>query len=406
MTRPPRRYDGLTLTVLILILMAVHAARAQEAAGEGEWIDLEPLREARAAAPAPAAPKAPAPAARLGSQPSAPAAPVPVAEAPAAKPAAADRPPLELPRRFIWKGAPTELGRVGYVYLGDFYFVEERDLAKAELCYTYALKPWPECGPIQTRLELLSLFMGDWLRTAASMQVGFDQGAPPPVVQDYGLTPQSPLLSNDEEDVPPVPAILFRQALGQARQLELSPEDDPARSFLVGRLLAFLGEREEAIRALGPVALASDEEASPWNFQAASQRAALYLANWQPELAYMNLLRARDLVGEHPLLMQRIAALEAEMALAALPGAGEPTQVSVRILGQQGQGRWILSPPAADFAGRVEVAAVGGQAPAGFKPHLLYRGRDYWLMTAPLGSGAPSWKAGTKVTLSGARRDG
>jgi hypothetical protein len=402
MNRSPRRHEGLKLTLLVLALMAVRAARAQE--GEGEWIDLEPLREARAAAPAAAAP-VPAPAAKPRAKAPA-AAPAAVADEPAAKPAPADRPPIELPRRFIWKGAPTVLGRVGYVYLGDFYFVEERDVAKAELCYAYALKAWPECGPIQTRMELLSLFMGDWLRTAASMQVGFDQGAPPPVVQDYGLTPESPLLSDAEEDVPPVPAILFRQALGQARQLELTADDEPARSFLVGRLLAFLGEREEAIRVLGPVALADDEEAGPWNFQAASQRAALYLAGWQPELAYMNLLRARDLVGEHPLLMERLAALEAEMALSVLPGEGEQAQAVVRILGQQGQGRWILSPPRERFAGRVEVAAVGGEAPAGFTPHLLYRGRDYWLMTAPLGNAGSSWKPGTKVTLTGARRDG
>ncbi len=403
MTRSSRRHDGLTLTLLILVLMAARIARAQGGGAEGEWIDLEPLREARTATPATAAPAATAPAGKAKAP--AVAAPAATPEPAAVKPAA-DRPPVELPRRFIWKGAPTELGRVGYVYLGDYYYVEERDPAKAELCYEYALKPWPECGPIQTRLELLSLFTGDWLRAAASMQVGFDQSAPPPVLQDYGLTRESPLLSNDEEDVPAVPAILFRQALGQARQLELAPEDEPARSFLVGRLLAFLGEREEAIRVLGPVALAGDEEAGPWNFQAASQRAALYLANWQPELAYMNLLRARDLVGEHPLLMQRIAALEEEMALAALPGAGTQAQAIVRILGRQGQGRWILSPPGEAFAGRVEVAAVGGEAPAGFKPHLLYRGRDYWLMTAPLGSGAPNWEAGTKVTLIGSRREG
>jgi len=388
MIRLPR---PLAVTLFVLTLLAVRSAHAQS--GEGEWIDLEPLREARSQTPAktpPAARPAPAPA------------PQPAAPAKAAEPApgpAADRPPLELPRRFIWKGAPTTLGRVGYVYLGDFYFVEERDLAKAELCYEYALKPWPECGPIQTRLELLSLFLGDWLRAAESMQVGFDQGAPPPVVQDYGLDAASPLLSDEESDVPPVPAILFRQALGQARQLALAPEDEPARSFLVGRLLAFLGERDEAIRALGPVAL--DDEAAPWNFQAASQRAALYLAAWRPELAYLNLLRAQELVGEHPLLLQRLESLERETALAALPGGGEPIEVVVRILGQQGQGRWILSPPELRLSGRVEVAAVAGQAPTAAKPNLIYRGDDYWLMAAPLGASAPDWKAGAKVTLRG-----
>lgn len=395
MIRLPRRVDPLAVTLFVLALLAVRAAHAQS--GEGEWIDLEPLREAQSQGPAKTPPAIkPAPAAKPAARPAAKVAPA--AEAPAPKPAA-DRPPLELPRRFIWKGAPTTLGRVGYVYLGDFYFVEERDLAKAELCYEYALKPWPECGPIQTRLELLSLFLGDWLRAAESMQVGFDQGAPPPVVQDYGLDASSPLLSDDESDVPPVPAILFRQALGQARQLELPPDDEPARSFLVGRLLAFLGERDEAIRVLGPVAL--DDEASPWNFQAASQRAALYLAAWRPELAYLNLLRAKELVGEHPLLMQRLGVLEREMALAALPGGGEPIEVVVRILGQQGQGRWILSPPELRLSGRVEVAAIGGQAPTAAKPNLIYRGDDYWLMAAPLGASAPDWKAGAKVTLRG-----
>ena len=362
----------LALTAVLLALLASSLAVAGD---EGEWIDLATLKEAEVHTDA-EVPPAPA---------SVPVEPL-AAEAPSttagAAPPAEDPPPLELPRRFHWQGELRELGRAGYVYLGDYYAVEERDYAKAETCFTYALRAWPQCGPIQTRMDLLSLFTGDWLRAAESMQVGFDQGAPPRVTQDYGIDASSPLLSAREADVPAVPAILFRNALAQARQLAVTPDQAAPRDFLVGRLLAFLGDQEEAIRVLGPVALDEDGTAAPWNFQAASQRAALYLESWQPELAYVNLLQARDLAGEHPVLMDRIASLEAEMALQAAPGPGAMAQAVVRILGRQGQGRWILSVPDLDFDGRVMVAQVGPTALPEDEilvPQLLYRGREYWL---------------------------
>jgi hypothetical protein len=83
--------------------------------------------------------------------------------------------------------------------------------------------------------------------------------------------------------------------------------------------------------------------------------------------------------------------------------------VVVSILGRQGQGRWILSAPELDFAGRVDVAAVAGEPLAEeqiLAPQLLYRGRDYWLMAAPLGSDVQDWEAGVTVTLVGARQSG
>lgn len=387
----------ITLAVLLASLLVPSAASAGD---DGEWIDLATLKQASVhsdaelpPSPAPVTTQAPAPEA--------------TAKAPAAP--AQDPPPLELPHRFHWQGELRELGRVGYVYLGDYYAVEERDFGKAETCYEYALRPWPECGPIQTRLELLSLFTGDWLRAAESMQVGFDQGAPPRVTQDYGIDASTPLTSSKEADVPAVPAILFRNALVQARQVEATPDQEAPRGFLVGRLLAFLGETEAAIEALGPVALDEDETAAPWNFQAASQRAAMYLEAWQPELAYVNLLQAEALAGEHPVLMDRIAALERDMALVAAPGEGDTATVVVSILGRQGQGRWILSPPDLDFDGRVDVAAVAGQTLGEeqvLSPQLLYRGHDYWLMAAPLGSDVQAWEAGATVTLVGARSRG
>ena len=47
-----------------------------------------------------------------------------------------------------------------------------------------------------------------------------------------------------------------------------------------GLVLAVLGQLE----ALGPVALDEDETAAPWNFQAASQRAAKLASSATPQL--------------------------------------------------------------------------------------------------------------------------
>lgn len=409
-----------TALLMIILIAAVGAANAQE----GEWIDLEPLRtdgKAEAdvkAAPEPDVDSDPAPPMEFVEypDPEPDGASVVVSESVAvADPvptetdtdtdmdteesvAAGNPPPLNLPHRFRWQGREAPLGRVGYVYLGDYYLVEERDFEKAEVCYRYALEPWPDCGPIQTRLELLSLFTGDWVRAAESMQVGFDDGVPPLVAGEYGIEESSPILSNRRDEVPPVPAINFRLALAHARQIDVEPDFEPARSFLAGRLLAHLGEYDTAIGALSEVAL--DETAEPWNFQAAGQRAALYLERWQPELAYVNLLRAKELVGEHPVLMDRLATLRDEMTLQVADGPGDAASAVVRILARQDQGRWIISAPDLAFEGHVRVAGVAGES-AATSPHLLYRGRDYWVMVLPLGSPEPDWSEGTRVTLRG-----
>jgi len=412
----------LTALLMILLISTAVASRAQE----GEWIDLEPLRggdSEEAVKPDPTAvPEAempddaePAPPMEFFAYPDPdpdqdPELVVEIASEPEAKPApveeevtAANPPPLNLPHRFHWQGREAPLGRVGYVYLGDYYLVEDRAFEKAEMCYRYALEPWPDCGPIQTRLELLSLFTGDWVRAAESMQVGFDDGVPPLVIEDYGIDETSPILSNQRDEVPPVPAIHFRLALAHARQIDVELDFEAARGFLVGRLLAHLGEYDTAIGALSEVAL--DEMAEPWNFQAAGQRAALYLERWQPELAYVNLLRAKELVGEHPVLMDRLASLRDEMTLQVAGGGGsEVVSAVVRILAKQDQGRWIISAPEGRLGGLVRVATVAGESAAGddsARPHLLYRGQEYWVMVMPLGSPDPGWSEGSRVTLLG-----
>ncbi len=395
-----------TIPGLLLLVLLAGSALAQE----GEWIDLETLREATPADEELAVEPAPEPVpskefpAEQASERD-----IPVEEAEEtetmeeAEEVTAENPPsLNLPRNFHWKGREAPLGRAGYVYLGDFYLVEERDFVKAETCYLYALEPWPDCGPIQTRLELLSLFTGDWLRAAESLQVGFEDGVPPRVTAEYGIDADSPILSNKRENVPAVPAIHFRLALAKAQQVDAAPDFEPARAFLVARLLAHLGETELAIGTLSEVAL--DEMAEPWNFQAASQRAALYLDSWRPELAYVNLLRAKELVGEHPVLMDRLAALRERMTLHVDPGSGDLAQTVVHILGRQDRGRWILSAPDMEFAGQVVVASIEGETldiGQGALPHLLYRGRDFWVMTLPLGQPEPDWKEGMSVTLTG-----
>jgi hypothetical protein len=400
-----------TLGLLLLALLMGSAA-----AQDGEWIDLETLREATPADGERQVEAAMQP--MPGEDPAPDQVTSPVLADPTPNDTAADSelepaadveevaaenpPPLNLPRSFRWQGREAPLGRVGYVYLGDFYLVEERDFAKAETCYLYALEPWPDCGPIQTRLELLSLFTGDWLHAAESMQVSFGDGVPPRVIAEYGIDADTPILSNERGDVPAVPAMHFRLALAKAQQVDAAPDFEQARTFLVARLLSYLGETELAISTLSEVAL--DEMAEPWNFQAASQRAALYLDSWRPELAYVNLLRAKELVGEHPLLMDRLADLREQMTLRVEPGRGDLAEAVVRILGRQDRGRWILSAPGLSFAGQVEVAMIEGEIlemPGGARPHLLYRGRDYWVMTLPLGQPEPDWKEGMSVTLTG-----
>ncbi len=82
------------------------------------------------------------------------------------------------------------------------------------------------------------------------MQVGLGDGVPPRVTTEYGIDEDSPILSNDRAEVPAVPAIHFRLALAKARQVDAAPDFEAARAFLLGRLLAYLGETELAIQSL------------------------------------------------------------------------------------------------------------------------------------------------------------
>ena len=148
---------------------------------------------------------------------------------------------------------------------------------------------------------------------------------------------------------------------------------------------------------LEPVAL--DDDATPWNFQAASQRAALYLATWQPEQAYTNLLRARNLIGDHPALLARMGKLKGELTMQMECGMGDVVQERVKVIGQQGRGRWVIDSPSRNFVGRVGI--VGGKGADETDTHLLYRGGDYWLMTTPLGEKMPDWQTGQELTLIG-----
>ncbi len=409
---------GVGLAFLSLALLTLLCLVGDAFGQEGEWIDLEALRETEPVPETAVPERAGDPAALEGD--ASPTSAGDVASEPLADgwmdlPAEAlaggtperqergsVKPPASLPRRFHWQGRTRELGLVGYVYLGDYYFVEEHAYDLAEKAYRHALAQWPDCGPILMRLDLLEVLGGDWLLCAEAVQAGLDEGLPPQVRHEYGITPDSPLLSDQRGDVPPVPTMLFLLALEGLPPSSEQPELDAPHAFLRGRLLSYLGAYEEALAALAPVAL--DDGAEPWHFQAASQRASLHLAVWQPELAYVNLQRARGLAGDHPALLARIEELRGALTLELEGGEGFLTQEVVRILGRRDQGRWALSCPSTAFLGRVEVAHIEGDglAPGEATPgHLLYRGRDYWLMTLPLGNPRPDWEPGRKVTLLG-----
>ncbi len=89
--------------------------------------------------------------------------------------------------------------------------------------------------------------------------------------------------------------------------------------------------------------------------------------------------------------------------------SGMSREELVRIVAKR-DGRRVLSRPASEFEGRVDVAAVGDLAPGEPTPdgesvtprsHLLYRGDSYWLMSLPLGAKDPGWEPGARVKLAG-----
>jgi len=374
-----------------LVALAAGPAAAQEAE---DVLELPALRTVGGdAAPAPASPAAEVPLV------------APDDDEAAAPGDAAHEPPVALPRQFFWKSRVHELGLAGYVYLGDYYLVEERDLDLAEAAYAHVLGAWPQCGPVQLRMDLLRILAGDWLTGAEAFQVGLDEGLPPVVRQDYGVTRDAPLTSDAPADVPPVPAILFRQALEHLRQSPPPRQLVAPWRFLAGRLHAFLGEHEAALRLLAPVA--GDDRAAPWHFQAASQCAELHLATWRPERALASLERAFALVGDHPALVDRLGALAERLGDEAAPAraadgatpAAATARELVPVLGSQGPGRWILARPATDFAGPLRVAAP--DSAESLDAHVLYRGGDYWLLCLPLGEDGPGWEPGQEVVLEG-----
>ena len=417
--RPIRHTASRLLPLAILMLLA--CLPEPPWAGEGEWIELGALKE-KSQAPNPAAAESAAiaeaePGAAPESEPRQAAGYIDLSGAPdsraeelAAAARAArrgDRPQMVLPRRFHWQGSVRELGPVGYVYLGDYYVIEEHDYQMAELAWDEAHENWPDCWPVNLRRDLLQVMTGDWLRCAETMQVGFDEGLPPEVHQEYGMKPDSPILSKRMSDVPPVPAILMLKVLAQLKQMEVGPELAAPKQFLLGRLLAHVGDYDAALAALANLAM--DEAAEPWNFQAASQRACLHLQLYQPELAYVNLLQAQALVGDHPILIERIRKLRDELSLQAAVSTGMSREEYVRIVAKC-DGRWGLSRPESEFEGRVDVAAVGDVAlgkPAAAgetvapRGNLLYRGEAYWLMSLPLGADDPGWRTGERVKLAG-----
>jgi tetratricopeptide (TPR) repeat protein len=385
---PGRRRRGVILA-LALVALAAGASLAQEA---GDTLELPALRT-------------------VGDE-GGPESDAPAEEVELVAPVFCDNaapgeaaPPADLPRQFFWKSRVHELGRAGFVYLGDYYLVEERNLDLAERAYAYVLDAWPECGPVQLRMDLLRTLAGDWLAAAEAFQVGLDEGLPPVVRRDYGVERDAPLTSSSPADVPPVPAILFRQALEHLRQSPPPRQLVAPWRFLAGRLHAFLGEYEAALRMLQPVA--GDDQAAPWHFQAASQCAELYLATWRPEQALASLERAFALVGDHPALVDRLGALvdrldepaNAACAGAALALVGGTAREIVPVLGSRGPGRWILARPATDFAGPLRVTAP--DSAEALDVHVLYRGGDYWLLSLPLGEDGPGWEPGQEVVLEG-----
>jgi len=299
----------------------------------------------------------------------------------------------DLPKKFAYQGKVQYLGPVGYIYLGDYYFIEELDPEMAGLAWRHGSETWPWAGPMTDRLNLLLIYEGNWLEAARDFMLDYREELPPHQQVDWKLNGDIPLTSEEAQDIPRAPTILFRQALQFLRQI---PVDDTLRSpriFLEGRLQALAGLDRAALRTFQKLPLSELE--LPWSDQAALMRGHLYYRSFNPERA---LLEYQSILDRHSELGGRIEELRAGFDRPAAAAKGDSMSLSTQLIGKTAEGRWAITAPQWNLW---PLTGIRGPGQGDAKPRLVFRGDDYWVVSLPLGADETGWERGKTVILSG-----
>ncbi|MDP6418114.1 MAG: hypothetical protein QF492_03920 [Candidatus Krumholzibacteria bacterium] len=312
-------------------------------------------------------------------------------ESPSVAPEREEPKQIDLPRRFVWKGKVRQLAPVGFIYLGDYYLIDELDSRMADLAWDRALEEWPASSQIHRRKDLAGIFQGKWQESASSLKLEPGRSLGKARQLDWNLGPDLPLDSRNPTDIPGLPTILYRLSLEALRQQDPG-EDVDARAFLEARLLALSGKIREARQVLKDV-----EGEGEWFVQLVNLRGQLDDLSWNPERALAEFQILAEMGIESDYLRSRIQGLK--RGLRPLPRSeGSKGEVRVRLLGRTREGRWALEAPDPLLKSLTSVhEASGASVPA----RLSYHSEEYWVISLPLGSSSGDWESGDVLTLTG-----
>jgi hypothetical protein len=299
----------------------------------------------------------------------------------------------DLPKKFTYQGKVQYLGPVGFIYLGDYYFIDDLNPEMAALAWRHGAETWPWAGPVTDRLSLLAVHEGNWLEAARGLMLDYREDLPPRGHVDWALSGDIPLTSEDIQDISQPPTILFRQALQSLRQI---PVDDALRTpriFLEGRLQTLAGLERGALLSFQKIPL-SDLEL-PWSDQAALMRGHLYFGSFNPERA---LMEYQSILDRHSELGGRIEEIRAGFDRPEGLGEGKLMDISTKLVGKTAEGRWAITAPEWDLWPVEEIRGPGeGKAHA----RVIFRSDDYWVISLPLGADESGWERGKTIILSG-----
>ncbi len=298
----------------------------------------------------------------------------------------------DLPKKFTYQGKVQYLGPVGFVYLGDYYFIDELDPEMAALAWRHAAETWPWAGPVQDRLNLLAVHEGSWLEAARGFMLDYREEMPPHRQVDWQLSGDIPLTSEEIQDIPQAPTVLFRHALQALRHIPIDDALLTPRSFLEGRLQTLAGLERAALRSFQKLPLSELE--LPWSDQAALMRGHLYYASFNPERA---LLEYQSILERHSELGGRIEEIRAGFDRPSVEEPGKAMTLSTTLIGKTAEGRWAITAPDWQLWPITSIEGPG----AGVVPRVVFRGEDYWVISLPLGSDETGWERGKTVILHG-----
>jgi len=299
----------------------------------------------------------------------------------------------DLPKKFAYEGKVQYLGPVGFVYLGDYYFIDELDPEMAALAWRHAAETWPWTGPVKQRLHLISIHEGAWLDAAQGFMLDYREDLPPSGHVDWNLTGDIPLTSEEIQDIPQAPTILFRQTLQRLRQMPVDDALVTPRRFLEGMLLTLAGMDRAALSSFQKIPLSKLE--LPWSDQAALMRAHLYYRSFNPERA---LIEFQSILDRHSELGGRIEDIRAGFDRPDVAPSGEAMELSTQLIGKTAEGRWAITAPEWDLW---PVSDIRGPGDETLRPRVVFRSPDYWVLSLPLGADETGWERGKTVILRG-----